>query len=243
MKGRICMKKKLISAVLSLAICFAMSVPTFSAIPSYQINVIINGKQVNFTQDSGFPYIDENQRTMVPLRITMESCGAAVGYDVNKQTAIVITEFDRIEVPIGTNYLYNNNEKIINDTKAVVKDGITYLPIRAVLESAGYTVESNSDSKSVIAYNFSNDKNDLVPYHTGSLATLVERLLSGEVVYIDGTYYVTPDYVRMLKNVQVNYLGNDLNTAIYPEENSRYDLIDIDIDFPESPPADLDGIH
>lgn len=236
------MKTKLISVVLSLALCFAMSVPTFAATSSSQINVIINGKQVSFTEDSGFPYIDENQRTMVPLRITMESCGAAVGYDVNKRTAIVITEHDRIEVPIDTNYLYNNNEKIINDTNSVVKNGRTYLPIRAVLESAGYTVEWDSNSKSVIAYNFSYDRNSLVPYHTGSLETLVERLLSGEVVYIDGGYYATPDYVRMLNNVQVNYIGDDLNTAIYPEANGRYDMIDIDVNFPEDPLTDLDGI-
>ena len=237
------MKTKLISVLFSLALCFVMSVPTFAATSSSQINVIINGKQVNFTEDSGFPYIDENQRTMVPLRITMESCGAAVGYDVNKRTAIVITEHDRIEVPIDTNYLYNNNEKITNDTNSVVKNGRTYLPIRAVLESAGYTVEWDSNSKSVVAYNFSYDRNNLIPYHTGSLETLAERLLSGEVVYIDGSYYTTPDYVRTLNNVQINYLGNDLNIAIYPEENNRYDLIDIDIDFPEDPPADLDGIQ
>ena len=235
--------KKTISTVLSLAICLTMIIPAFATTPSSQINVIINGKQVNFTEYSGFPYIDENQRTMVPLRITMESCGAAVGYDVSKRTAIVITEFDRIEVPIDTNYLYNNNVKIINDTNSVVKSGRTYLPIRAVLESAGYTVEWNSDSKSVIAYDFSYDSNELVPYHTSSLDTLIERLLSGDVVYIDGAYYATPDYVRMLNNVQVNYLGDDLNTAIYPEENSRYDLIDIEVDFTEDSPADLDGVQ
>lgn len=198
---------------------------------------------MTISSDSGFPYIDENQRTMVPLRITMESCGAAVGYDVSKQTAIVITEFDRIEVPIGTNYLYNNNQKIINDTNAVAKNGRTYLPIRAVLESAGYTVEWNADSNSVIAYNFSYNSNELVPYQAGSLETLVERLLSGEVVYINGAYYATPDYVKMLENVQINYLGDDLNTAIYPTEHSRFDFVDIDIDFSEDYTSDLDGIR
>lgn len=236
--------KKIIPTVLSLAICSTMVLPAFSAETSSPINIIINGKNIDFTEDSGFPYIDENQRAMVPLRVTMEACGAAVGYDADKRTAIVITDSDRIEVPIDTNYLYSNNKKIINDTNSVVKNGITYLPIAAVLMSAGYTVEWENDSKSVIAYNFNYDSDELVPYHTSSLETLTDRLLSGDVVYIDGAYYATPDYVRMLSNVQIHYLGDDLNTAIYPYEDSRYDLLDFDVDFDslDDPTLDSDGI-
>jgi hypothetical protein len=235
--------KKIISAFLCLLLFTCLTLPSSAtSISNNEINVIINGKTVEFSTDSGYPYIDENYRTMVPLRITMESCGAAVGYDINKETAIVITEFDRIEVPIGTNYFYNNNELITNDTVSVVTNGRTYLPIRAILESAGYTVEWNSDSRSVIAYNFSYDENDLVLYNTGSFETLIQNLLSGNVIYIDGKYYATPDYVKMLNTVQVNYLGDDLNTAIYPEEDHRYDLIDTDITLPEEPENDLDGI-
>lgn len=63
-------------------------------------------KEVTFTDSSGYPYLDENNRTMVPLRVTMESAGFVVGYDENLRTAIVITEHNRIEVPIGTNKIY-----------------------------------------------------------------------------------------------------------------------------------------
>lgn len=130
----------------------------------------------------------------------------------------------------------------MNDTEAVIKNGRVYLPIRAVLESANYTVEWESNSNSVIAYNFSYDITKLTPYSTGSLETLFENLLSGNIVYINGSYYSTPDYVKSLTNPKVQYNGNDLNIAIYPNVN-RYSLTDIEIEPDLSQTSSsLDGI-
>lgn len=207
------MKTKIIVALL---ICYSTLVLNAQASGS-NINVVINGKNVGFNSNSGYPYIDENYRTMVPLRITMEATGAAVGYDSAAQTAIVVTEHDRIEVPIGEDYPYNNGNKIQNDTKAVASNGRTYLPIRAVLESAGYTVEWDAGTNSVIAYNFNYSSTDLVPYSTSDLETLLDGVLSGDVVYIDGQYYATPSYVKQIATPQIHYIGDDLNTAIYPQ--------------------------
>lgn len=220
-------KRSLIASLLSLIMfCVMFTVPVGAA-SNNEINILLNGKAVPFTADSGYPYVDENNRTMVPLRVTMEFAGFAVGYDSNAHTAIVITEHNRIEVPIGTNKIYTNNQLTENDTNAVVKNGRTYLPIRAVLENAGYTVEWASDTRTVNAYTFKYDENEFVPYSTSSLSTLVDNILKGNVVYINGQYYATPDYVKMTANVQVHYLGNDLNTAIYPQE-SRYILAGFD---------------
>ncbi len=192
-----------------------------------KINIVVNGNPVVFTEDSGFPYV-ENYRTMVPLRVTMEAAGAAVGFDFTKRVAIIITENSRIEVPIDTNILYSNNLEIKNDTKAIVKNGRTFLPIRAVLEAAGFTVEWDAKTSTVNAYTFKYDENLFVPYSTSSLETLVKEILKGNVVYINGQYYATPQYVKMLINTKVIYIGNDLNTAIYPQEN-RYGLAELDL--------------
>lgn len=164
------------------------------------VNIIINGKTVIFNNDSGFPYVDENDRTMVPLRATMESSGVAVGYDTNKNTAIVITEYHRIEVPINTNIIYNDNKKIVNDTNAVVNNGRTYLPIRAVLESADFTIEWDPETQTVNAYTFEINDDELVPYSTSSPSTLLSNVLKGNVVYINGQYYATPDYMKLKRN-------------------------------------------
>lgn len=221
------MRKSLLITTLALIGCCIILAFSVSAASGSNINILLNGKVVTFTDDSGYPYVDENNRTMVPLRITMESAGFVVGYDANANTAIVITEHRRIEVPIGTNKIYTNNQLTENDTIAVVKNGRTYLPIRSVLENAGYTVEWADNIETVNAYTFEYNANELVPYSTSSLPTLLENVLKGNVVYINGQYYATPDYVKMITNVQVHYYGNDLNTAIYPQAN-RNDLTDFD---------------
>ena len=215
-------------ALLLLIGCFFMFAVPANASSNTTINILLNGKAVNFTDSSGYPYVDENNRTMVPLRVTMESAGFVVGYDTNTHTAIVITEHNRIEVPLETNKIYTNNQLTENDTIAVVKNGRTYLPIRAVLENAGYTVEWASNINTVNAYTFNFDANELVEYSTSSLSTLLKNVFNGNVVYIQGKYYATPDYVKLMTNVQVHYLGSDLNKAIYPQTR-RHDLAEFDM--------------
>lgn len=188
------------------------------------VNIVINDKNIEFSDDSGIPYIDKNFRTMVPLRATMEAIGCSVGYDLDKNTAIVISENKRLEILIGTDFLYYNNEVIQNDTYSVVNNGRTYLPIRVILETLEYSVEWDSISNSVVAYkNYFGDK--LVPYSTSDLATLTKNILNGNVVLIDGSYYTTPQYNNMLANTVTIYTGDNLNTAIYPQQN-RFDIID-----------------
>lgn len=188
------------------------------------VNILINGKKVNFTSDTGYPFVDKNNRTMVPLRVTMETAGFAVGYDSSNETAIIITDHDRIEIPVGTNYIYNNNNLIKNDTNAVIKDNRIYLPIRAVLESADFTVAWDSTTNTVNAYIINPNSDELVLYSTSDLSELVKNVLEGNVVYINGQYYVTPEYLKLLTNVKVYYSGDDLNKSIYPQESRFFDF-------------------
>lgn len=67
------------------------------------------------------------------------------------------------------------------------------------------------------AYTFQYDPNEFVPYSTGNLSTLVDNILDGNVVYVNGGYYATPEYVKSFVNRKYYYYGDDLNTAIYPQ--------------------------
>lgn len=217
------MRKIKISLMLMLVLLFcafsAVQVLAAEQIPG----VVINYRPVNFTAETGYPFVDENERTMVPLRRAMEAMGAVVGWDEAKQTAIIIYNNDRIEVTIGEYYIYNNNIKIPNDTAAVSRNNHIYLPLKAVLESANFTVTFDSKTNTVNAYNYV-PSNELVPYSTSSLETLAQNLLAGNVVYVNGQYYAKPEYAEMFFNVQMHYFGDDLNRAIYPE-TSRYGKI------------------
>lgn len=231
------MKKILLFTIMIILLV----INSFTVNANTDINILLNGTSVVFDETTGHPYVDENNRTMVPLRATMESAGFVVGYDTTAQTAIIITEYNRIEVPIGTNKVYVNNTLKENDTAAVVKNDRTYLPIRMILEAAHYTVEWDSNTKTVNAYTYDYDEENFVPYHTTNIPTLIEKLLSGQVVYINGQYYATPEYVKLLNNVQVNYSGDDLNTAIYPQQN-RF-LTDIPSFPTEEKEFNVDGIQ
>jgi len=191
-----------------------------------QINVIINGNNVQFTEKTGYPYTDKNNRIMVPLRTTMEACGTQVGYDTKKKTAIIITHRGRrIEVPINTNLIYESENDIIqNDTNSVINNGRVYLPIRKILESIDYTVEWDNKTQTVNVYSFKFDNKTFVPYSTSDISLLIEQILKGNVIYINGGYYATPDYVKMLANTELRYfkdLNSDLNTAIYFNNNTQ----------------------
>ncbi len=121
--------------------------PALAAAPA---DIIIENKKVAFTAQSGQPFLDENERTQVPLRAAMEAFGCTVRWDESAKTAIVEKNGVTVQAPIGTSYLIVNGQKKANDTSAVIKDGRTYLPIRAVLEAFGATVTWDAGKNAVL---------------------------------------------------------------------------------------------
>lgn len=130
-------------------ICFLLVFMLFFTSVSYAVDISIDGQKVEFTNQSGAPFVDSNNRTQVPLRVTMESFGANVGWDNNTRIATVEKDDIRVEVPIGQTYIFKNGEKITNDTAAIIKDSKTYLPIRAVLEAFDATVGWDNETQTV----------------------------------------------------------------------------------------------
>ncbi len=128
------MTGKLLSFLIS-AVIFAV---TFT-IGAFAIDIYIDDEKVQYDYDSGAPFIKEN-RTMVPLRRTMESYGAEVRWDDKMKTAVVVLHETTVCCPIGENNIYVNGTKIENETGAEIVNGRTYLPIRAVLEAFGANV-------------------------------------------------------------------------------------------------------
>lgn len=128
--------------IIFLAICL-MTLFYFS-LTSLALDVIIDGKPVEFTQASGAPFIHDG-RTLVPLRATMESFGATVDWEKDTKTAIVRKDTTTVRCKIDEKCIFRNNVKIENDASAIISDGRTYLPIRAVLEAFGAEVGWNGN--------------------------------------------------------------------------------------------------
>jgi len=137
--------KKLLSIILSITLILSSSATALAT-----VSVSINNAPVAFTSQSGAPFIDQANRTQVPLRATMETYGCNVSWESETNTAKVSKDGTTVEVVIGQNYILKNNTKIAIDSAAIIKDGRTYLPIRAVLESFGANVSWNNISQTVM---------------------------------------------------------------------------------------------
>ncbi|WP_051280251.1 family 10 glycosylhydrolase [Anaerovorax odorimutans] len=138
--------KKLIGLAFMLILCCLMTTNAYS---ESEININLDGENIILDSDS-VPFIDSNDRTLVPLRGVMEKFGAKVTWDEESRIAIVEKDDVKVEVPIGEKYILKNGTKMENDTVALIKDGRTYLPIRIVLESFGAGVGWNQLTKTVI---------------------------------------------------------------------------------------------
>ena len=142
------MKKSLL--VIGTTIVLTISSSAFV----YGTNINVNGADITFTNVTGYPYVDANNRTQVPLRVTMEQAGATVSWDAASKVATVEKQGIVVQVPIGANYIIVDGEQVKTDTAAVIRDGRTYLPIRPVLEAVNFSVEWDNDTQTVLAANY-----------------------------------------------------------------------------------------
>lgn len=106
------------------------------------ITVILDGRELVFDPKEGMgtSYIDGNNRTLVPLRKLLEAIGAEVTYEESTHEVTAVKDQVTVKAIIGEKQITVNGKDVPLDTKAVIKDNRTYLPLRAVLESFGYHV-------------------------------------------------------------------------------------------------------
>lgn len=223
------MKKFLIMAVLA-----AVLVP--STVLASSIGVTINNIPVNFTEQTGIPFIDDTNRTLVPMRIVMEQYGCSVSWEQSTKTATITKDGIIVQVPIGASYIIVNGTQVVNDAPAQIIDGKTYLPIRAVLEAVGASVEWDGESKSVVV------NGDVVkPNNIAANEPTAQKIESNQqqlaiVFKVDGKNYTPRNkviaiqrdndfYVSFrLANLILNFYQNDYNlkeNIIEPNGNTN----------------------
>jgi C1A family cysteine protease len=115
-------------------------IPTGSVMAS-TIDVYLNNQKVVFNADYGVPFIDQSNRTLIPFRAVLEAFGANVQWIDNTKVAVATKGSIEVRVPIEKNHIIRNTKLIQIDTKAVIINKRTYIPIRAVMEAFGSNVE------------------------------------------------------------------------------------------------------
>lgn len=139
------MVKKVIFILINVVILVFI---TISAFAQTLVTVKVNGQAVSFPDAK--PYIDENDRTMVPVRFVSQSLGASVDWDNSSQTVIINKAADTITLKIGEKRAFKNGKEIKFDTKAVLKQDRTFVPLRFVSETLGASVDWDSKTSTVI---------------------------------------------------------------------------------------------
>jgi len=126
----------------SLILVLVLMISTLGMVnaDSSPIRILQNGQVVQFSQDEGQVVIDENGRTLVPIRKISELLGAEVGWKSETQTVTVKKGTTLLEVAIGSTSIRSSGKSIPMDTAAKIIHGRTYVPFRAIFENLGYRI-------------------------------------------------------------------------------------------------------
>ncbi len=149
--------KRYLSVVVTLVMCLglifsAMTVEAGAETGTGQgdVSISIDGIIQNIDPSLGAPFIDENNRTLVPLRGVFEAIGAEVSWNNSAREAVVQKDGKTAKIPVGYKFILVNEVRLENDSNAIIKDDRTYLPIRIVLESFGCKVDWDNDNRRVV---------------------------------------------------------------------------------------------
>lgn len=114
------------------------------------ITVILDGRELVCSAEDGLgvPFIDEHDRVMIPLRKLLEAIGAQVRYEESTRTVCIEKEGVTLLVPIEQYEMILNGQAVTTDAPAIIKDGRTYVPVRAILSAFDYEVNWHDNSHS-----------------------------------------------------------------------------------------------
>lgn len=137
-----------------LVACLIISVLTISSVYGAEVNVQINGKDINF-EDTNAQII--NDRTMVPFRKIFNELGVTnenIDWDGETKTIIAKKNEVEIKLQIGNTTAekkIDSKTSIINlDSAPVIINDRTLVPLRFIAESLGKYVSWDSISRTAI---------------------------------------------------------------------------------------------
>lgn len=110
------------------------------------VDVLVDGQSINSDVK---PYIDAQNRTIVPMRWIGEKLGFVFAWDAENRVVAFSGNRVMVTIPIGQKEATVNDKKVLMDTTAVIKDGRTMVPLRFVLENLGLKVEYRDSTKEV----------------------------------------------------------------------------------------------
>ncbi len=116
-----------------------------STVKAY-VKIMVNG---DYLAPDVKPFLNKDNRVMVPFRAIGEKLGAKVDWEASTQTAVLTIEDVTVRVPINKQVVDVNGMEQQIDTFAIIKDGRTFIPVRAVSQAMGAEVGWEDGTKTV----------------------------------------------------------------------------------------------
>ncbi|WP_273327567.1 copper amine oxidase N-terminal domain-containing protein [Vallitalea guaymasensis] len=138
--------KKVVNLMVVVMMLTVMMISTVTA--ETYVTVTVEGETVDFPDAQ--PFIDANNRTLVPIRFISEALGGQVSWDGDLQQATITYDKKIIKLVINKKEITVDDQVQVMDTQAILKDSRTYVPVRFVSEAMGANVEW--DSTNYIVY-------------------------------------------------------------------------------------------
>lgn len=138
------MKKRIVLFIVVIAVLITGAVNIYG---DSDLRVKVNEKVVEFPDIQ--PFIDENNRTQVPVRFVSEALGAKVEWNGKLRVVTIKKGTDVIVMRIGENRAVKNRTEYQLDTKVIMRFGRTFVPIRFVSEVLGAKVKWVVSTKTV----------------------------------------------------------------------------------------------
>lgn len=140
--------KKILLTLLCLSIILPFSQlkeASASALPSKAAVYLKAGKFFILYTKPAAPFMDKNQRLLVPLRVFEELFGGKVAYSTTSKTAQLEWLDHQFQFTVGSNKAEMDGQTVVMDTAPVLKNGAMFLPIRIFLDRAD--LKSHWDKK------------------------------------------------------------------------------------------------
>ena len=140
--------KKIIITTIIMAIMATLIGGVLMVNANADVSVTVDGNKVVFPDAK--PFIDENGRTLIPVRFVTEDLGATVEWNAQDREVYITKDGVYIMIRIGQEIILVNGRTKAMDTKAIIKEDRTYVPIRYVAEELGATVGWDASTRTVI---------------------------------------------------------------------------------------------
>ena len=134
------------------------------------IKIYANGEEIEFTDAK--PFIDENNRTQIPIRKFAETIGNDVDYNPESRIVTVGCNGTTVRLKIGERNMSVDGSVIEMDTETKIINDRAYVPLRFVAQELGYTVNYSAP---VIDWSVNENGNVILNTEQGSFDDIKDR--------------------------------------------------------------------